>query len=97
MITPEDHAKRLELYNKGYTDPEIGKELYLAPNTVALWRKKYNLPSKYGERRQANTKKILECYNNGMTDREIFDCVGVSLEYIRTFRSKRGLPPNKKK
>lgn len=39
----ELHKKRLELYNKGLTDEEIGKELNTKVKTITAWRWKQKL------------------------------------------------------
>ena len=39
-----EHAARMELYLRGLTDKEIGKRLFLAPQTVHRWRKSRGLP-----------------------------------------------------
>ena len=33
-----EHARRLELYNRGMTDQEIGESIGLRPTAVARWR-----------------------------------------------------------
>ena len=45
-ITEEEHKKRLELYEDGYSDVEIGKILYVSSSAIYNWRKKNKLPTK---------------------------------------------------
>lgn len=43
MLTAQEQEKRLELYNQGLTDHQIGKLVFLTPSAIYHWRKKNNL------------------------------------------------------
>ena len=57
-ITKEEHDRRLELYEAGYTDGEIAAALYIGKQAIWLWRKNHNLPTKFpvNKRRQGRKK-----------------------------------------
>lgn len=48
-ISKEEHKARYELYLKGYSDPQIGKELFISKDTVRYWRMKNKLPTLIGK------------------------------------------------
>ena len=45
-LNPAEHQRRLELYQKGYSDADIAKQSDVTPGTIRAWRKKYSLPAK---------------------------------------------------
>lgn len=96
MLLPEEHNKRLELYNRGYTDTQMAQELYVSTNAVWMWRRKHNLPCKYSLYKEELEKQRLACYNEGMTDEEMASCLNLSVKYVGKWRNKYKLKPNKK-
>lgn len=82
MISPEENAERLELYNKGLSDREMAKLLYLDVSTVAYWRKIRNLaPNKSKMRRE-----IDRLIKNGMAVKDIADSVGCHTNTVYKYK-----------
>ena len=82
MISPEEHAERLELYNKGMSDREMAKLLYLDVSTVVYWRKIKNLsPNKSKMRRE-----IDRLIKNGMAVKDIADSVGCHTNTVYKYK-----------
>lgn len=44
-LPKEEHANRLALYNKGFTDRQIADELQCTISAINNWRRRYDLPS----------------------------------------------------
>ncbi len=44
IISAEENEQRMQLYNMGLSDYEIGEVLYLSFNAIFRWRKKRGLP-----------------------------------------------------
>lgn len=56
-LNPAEHRRRLELYQKGYSDAAIAKQSDVTPGTIWAWRKKYSLPAKAKKGRPKGTER----------------------------------------
>lgn len=56
-LSEEEHKKRLELYEAGYTDKEIGEQVHVAQTAIWRWRQNNNLPTKHPVYRGQGRKK----------------------------------------
>jgi DNA-binding NarL/FixJ family response regulator len=43
MLPPEEHQRRLELYNQGLTDAAIAEKLFISSTVIFRWRKNNGL------------------------------------------------------
>lgn len=81
-----------ELYNQGYTDTDISRELKESVHHIRKWR--------YANGLTANPKRSLviyeELYTKGMTDGQIAEIVGVHKTSVTNWRERRNLPANGK-
>lgn len=82
MISPEEHAERMELYNKGLSDREMAKLLYLDVSTVVYWRKIRNLAPNKSKMRRAIERRI----KNGMAVKDIADSVGCHTNTVYKYK-----------
>lgn len=46
-ISQEEHNKRLNLWEKGYSDRKIARECNVRTQTVEQWRKNRDIPANY--------------------------------------------------
>ena len=46
-ISHEEHIKRLNLWNKGYSDIKIARECNVSSQAIEKWRKKNDIPANY--------------------------------------------------
>ena len=54
MLTQEEQEKRLELYNKGFSDRKIAKECGVSKGAIAQWRWKKGLKSNFKKGQHEN-------------------------------------------
>ena len=95
MLTIHENNERLRLYNLGYTDEQIAKELFLHISSIEKWRKKFNLPcnNKFHIRDVAK----MELYNQGLNDRQMAKKLNCSISCVNSWRFRRGLPNNNRR
>lgn len=103
VVVPDDDALR-KLYDRGLSDPDVGRELGLSTASVYKWRKKNGLPANAEpvatvEAVSARSQKILdrearqlELYNQGLSDAKIAAAVNTSGQTITNWRKAQGLP-----
>lgn len=60
-LPPEEEAKRMELYNRGFTDVEIAKALGHKQSTITSWRNSRNLETNKKRRKKYGPKLVPEC------------------------------------
>lgn len=58
-LTKEEHNKRLELYNAGLTDAEIGAAVYVGRKGICNWRKMNKLPANFPRGRRRKTQTLV--------------------------------------
>ena len=90
-----DTVKARELYDQGKRDTEIAQEVGVTPSTVAWWRHRHDLPTKYPHRpinRNWDKVEARRLYNMGLRDKDIADAVDVKVDAICKWRKKEGLP-----
>ena len=78
-LSPEEHERRLALYNQGLNDRQIADLLFWNVHTIFCWRKAYNLPANKPHklsREEHEQRKHL--FLQGKTIQEIADIVGTS-------------------
>lgn len=105
-ISDKEHQRRLDYYNQGLTDREIGEEVGLSKSGVAYWRGSYDLPAnrERGDNdgqggpsiSKAEHNARLNLWKDGLTDREIAERRGVSHTAIGEWRRKHGLDNSKR-
>lgn len=96
-ISDEEHQKRLELYNQGFNDRQIGEKVGLVQNGIYNWRKRNDLPANnsLGEKiSKKENQKRLKYYNLGMNDNEIAEKINVTPPAIFYWREKNNLKTN---
>lgn len=95
VLSTEEEKKRMELWEKGYTDSQIGKTCGVCYTTINHWRKKHNLKSnsKGQGRRLEDSEEKLRCdlFTEGYTDAEIAEVVNISKSAVSLWRSNRKL------
>lgn len=95
-ISASEDADRLELYNQGLTDAEIGRRLGLTGRAITHWRRSRNLKS----HRQAivltakQAKDVMRLYLQGMNDYKIASQLGVPRHIVLKFRVNNDLKAN---
>lgn len=97
-ISNDEHERRLELYNKGYTDRKIAEELHYSACTIAQWRwnnglKPNHEPVKHLTEDEQNFR--IDLYNKGFGDLKIASICGVTKSAITQWRWKNGLKSNR--
>lgn len=99
-ISNDENERRLELYNKGYTDRQIANELHYSVCTIFQWRRKRGLKANNPQikRLTKNDQKFrMDLYNKGFGDLKIASACGVTKSAITQWRRKNNLISNKKK
>lgn len=56
-LTPEEQERRMELYNKGYSDRQIGDAVGRKRSAIAAWRASQGLLPNYDNNHQLITRK----------------------------------------
>lgn len=85
MISKKDHEERLELYNRGLTDSQIGEALFLSQSAVGSWRKRNGLKPNY-DMKTYDHAKIADMIQSGMSVSEVCKAVGCSSTLVRDIR-----------
>ncbi len=80
----------IELYEKGFNDPEIGEKLGTSKVTVWYHRRRLGLKS-HGNRRLFTDQQLIELYDQGLYDREIGEKLGVTHVTVSKHRKRLGL------
>ena len=98
-LPPDEEKKRLELYNQGLNDVQIGKEVYVTRYAIRSWRQTRGFPPnmKRGEKPRVPEKEHrlrLKYYNQGLNDTEIGEEVGLSKTGVAYWRGAHNLPAN---
>lgn len=94
-----DKAEAFRLYQRGWSDGRIGRELGINDKTIYAWRRRAGLPANPQEPKRLTPeqeKQRGKLYRQGKTDKEIGDACGVHPSCIHRWRKKHGLPPNAK-
>lgn len=86
-----DHETFMELYNKRYTDRQIGEAFGVSHEVIYQYRKKHGLPTKR-PKPGIDKEKLTELWECGWNDREIAEELGVATAYICKVRKQMGLP-----
>lgn len=86
-----DHEVFMELYNKRYTDRQIGEVFGVGHEIIYHYRKKHGIPSKR-PKPGIDKEKLIELWECGWKDREIAEELGVTTAYICKVRTQMGLP-----
>lgn len=88
----ELQARALELYEKGFTDSAIGKEILVHAETVRRWRIENNLIPNYLNKTgsKINKNQLKELVESGKTDKEIALIMGVKPIGIYNSRIRNG-------
>lgn len=98
-LSPEQAARRRELYDQGLNDAAIGRALGCDRTSVRAWRISRSLPAqdatvRPGELTAEQSANRLALYQNGLNDHEIAAEQGVDSTAICGWRKRRGLPAN---
>jgi len=90
MNTIEKELIINELYQKGYSDARIGKEIGKHHESIRTWRKKNNFPSNYkqGLGRKIPITELKQLVEKGLTDKEIAEKFNVKESGIYAARIK---------
>ena len=96
LTSPEEHLRRMELYNRGLSDVELSVACFVCVNAIRYWRERHN--PKLPPNTPVSEKAIirLTLYQSGLDDIEIAQIQQCSKMAIRDWRKKRNLPQNKK-
>lgn len=98
LLAPELNQPRLDLYNAGLNDTEIGQQLGLTKGTVARWRKTRGLAPNHQHGGAAVTPEQhaqrLALYETGLSDVKIAKRMGLGTNAIQYWRQKFNLPPH---
>lgn len=87
---PFDPTEARVLYDKGYSDMEIGRRLETSKNTVRQWRLESGLPCNNPQRFPADRARAL--YQLGLRDDVIAARIGRSEGAVRAWRGRENLP-----
>lgn len=88
------------LYNKGFSDRKIARDLEVSKGTIRNWREKMSLESNFistiSRSKELLNKKdaFFQLYKEGLTDRIIGEKLGFSEKAINVLRNKLKLPSN---
>ena len=93
MATPSITDNRLELYNDGMTDRQIGFTLNIPVSTITSWRYRSKLPVNI-EKRMITHEEYMELYEQNLNDQEIADKLGIFPSRVLNWRNKRHLLQN---
>lgn len=96
-----DFTRVRQLYDEGYSDKAIGKEIGCADGTIYSWRKRNGLPPvsqknthQVGRPRKAWDLDLIRwCYDQGMSDESIAYEAGCSRGTVYNWRKRNSLPP----
>lgn len=90
-------AAARSLYDDGYNDCQIAKELDMSVGAIRNWRKKAGLPPRAKRGTPKTDKETAQVlYDRGLDDAQIATELGVSAGAIQRWRSRQGLPPQGK-
>lgn len=108
-LSEEEEKKRLDLYNKGMSDAEIAKRVYVGKNVIQRWRTRRGLPPNFPKGFQKGNKygcmgrlsdiqenKRRDLLKRGLNDAQIARIVGVENSTISQWRRSRELHSNRK-
>jgi len=93
-LSPEEEARRLELYNQGLSDYEIASFASCSAEGIASWRRRRGLSA---HRKHKEYDQRLELYHQGLSDAEIASIVGCEQRTICNWRKCHGLLPHQRK
>jgi len=93
-LSPEEEARRLELYNQGLSDYEIASFASCSAEGIASWRRRRGLSA---HRKHKEYDQRLELYHRGLSDAEIASIVGCEQRTICNWRKCHGLLPHQRK
>lgn len=100
LLLPADQEKaRMELYQKGLNDCQIGRELGVSDTTISMWRKARELPPNRPVNRLTQEQAALrtQMYEAGASDREIAEALGLNPNSVNAWRQSRKLKCNRKR
>lgn len=93
-----DWAKGRALYDAGWSDANIAKELGCSNDTVGKWRKREKLPANKSVKlgtKLYDWDKGRKLYEAGMNDCQIAKELGCTDKAVRNWRFRRKLPANR--
>lgn len=96
-----DTGKAMELYGKGYTDPELAKEFEVTKYEIQKWRRFEGLEAAYNGIKMQERKyrekygRMKDLYERGMDDDEIAAAMGTVISSVQKWRYKNNLKKNK--
>jgi WhiB family redox-sensing transcriptional regulator len=100
-ITPEDEARRRQLWKEGHLDAEIGAEVGRTTDVIREWRDRRGLKSNNTRRFGRTPKRVHELrmslHQSQRTDAEIATLTKSTVEAIKHWRHKHGLTANRGK
>ena len=86
--------KRMELWKKGYTDKEIGKELNISKTSITNWRRSRNLECNHKRTNKKEFPERMKLYNKGLNDKDIERKLGIRSSIIAKWRRDNNLVSN---
>lgn len=91
-ITESMKITLIDMYNSGYMDTEIAKELNVTRGAIGYWRRKLNLKSKftYSKLSKVNKEQFEELFNKGLSDYKIAKIMNLSADGIYYYRTVHG-------
>lgn len=96
-VPVEIQAKRLRLYNQGFSDKEIAEQCGLEEYSITRWRWTNHYPNKNRVNGICDREKLVELHRKGFTDSEIAKELKCKDSTVQDARCKLGLKPNSSK
>jgi len=95
-ITPEDEARRRQLWKEGHTDAEIAVRVGRTTDVIREWRDRRGLKNNKQTRTPQWVHELrTSLYQSGRTDAEIAAVTKSTVPAIKAWRRKQGLPANR--
>lgn len=94
LIYDKYYEEIQELYDKGYNDLQIARELVIQRMPVRTWRYNLELPSNFTLLRKSRLDEIQKLYDEGCSDRKIAREIGFDKKNVYNWRLERGLSSN---
>jgi transposase len=87
-----DVEKFKQLYSQGLVYREIAKQLGVPEETVKYWRKKLNLPKRFGKPRKVDLERLKQLCEQMLPSKIIAKQLGISEVTVHKYRQKLNLP-----
>lgn len=94
-MSPEEHQRRLDLYNQRLSDAKIAAAVGLSTAGIQKWRNAHNLPSISRRRNKVDASDEdmrQKAYRTFSSDRKAAAFCGISQTAFKRWRQARDLP-----